>query len=295
MKFGCARTLGTVALLWATMYVTSDQMAVQAQQKPPSSTANSPWTARTPDGQPDIQGVWNVVPEGGTTIYDYDIEAPAPAVAYPFERFGDLTKTFRPIIVDPPDHKIPYQPWAREKRQRLYEAAFNPKNRDEVDSQAFCHIQGPPRITYWGTMQIMQRPGQVLFLHELNHEYRVVPLDNRPHVTNRVKLFMGDSRGHWEGNTLVIDVSNYNARNWLDVAGDFYTDALHVVERITRESEKAMRYEATIEDPNVYTRPWKMVLRLGYRSSAEYQFLEEACHEGNRAMEATPVFGGKKR
>ena len=239
-----------------------------------------------------------MAPEGGAAVYGYDIEAPAPASAYPPSRFGadfaDLTKTFRPIIVDPPDHKIPYHAWARERRERLYEAAFRPQHADELDPQALCGVNSLPRMTYHGPSQILQTPGHVVFLYELNHVYRVVPLDDRPHLTDKVRLFGGDYRGRWEGNTLVVDGTNNNGRNWLDVAGDVTTDKLHVVERFTRESESTMRYEATIEDPNLYTRPWKMALRLRYRSPKEYAFLEEACHEGNRAMETTPIRGRKK-
>ena len=250
-----------------------------AAQGSTTAATTSTWTApRTADGQPDLQGVWRY--PLNTAVYSYDIEAPAPAEAYPGR---DLVATFKPIIVDPPDGKIPYQPWAREKREYLYKAAFRPRSLQELDPQALCIPGGPPRMSYQGAYQILQTPEYVVFLYEFTHLYRVVPLDGRRHLTDKVKLFMGDSRGRWEGETLVIEVTNNNGRNWLDVAGDFHTDAFRVVERWTRVAPDELRYEATMDDPNVYTRPWKMVISH-LRRPPGYQLLEEACHEGNRVL-----------
>ncbi len=115
---------------------------------------------------------------------------------------------------------------------------------------------------YSSDLQILQPPGHVVFLAGFNHSYRVVPLDGRPHLPENVKLFMGDSRGRWEGNTLIVDVTNNNDKTWLDVIGSFHSDALHVVERFTVVDARTINYEATIEDPKVYTRPWKLALVL---------------------------------
>jgi hypothetical protein len=270
--------VGTIiALAVAAMTLVPAHASAQA----PSADASSSAKASTADRQPDIQGAWRLAP--GSPIYSYDIEAPAPKEAYPGR---DLGSTFKPMIVDPPDGRIPYQPWAREKRDRLYQAAFHPQNTMEVDPQARCVPGGSPRMSYQLPFQIMQMPGYVVFLYEHVHQYRIIPLDGRPHLTDKVKLFGGDSRGHWEGNTLVVDVTNNNGLNWLDVAGDFHTDAFHVVERWTRVSADTLRYEATIEDPNVYTRPWKIALTERFLTDGQkpYQLMEEACYEGNRAL-----------
>ena len=101
---------------------------------------------------------------------------------------------------------------------------------------------------------------------------------------------MGDSRGRWEGNTLVVDVTNNNDKTWFDVIGSFHSDALHVVERFTVVDAKAIDYEATIEDPKVYTRPWKLALRLERIHEKDYELLEEACHEGERDVQH--ILGG---
>ena len=107
-------------------------------------------------------------------------------------------------------------------------------------------------------MQIRQIPGYVTIFYESNHVYRVIPLDGRPHAGTNVKLWMGDSRGRWEGSTLVVDVTNFNDGTWFDSHGSFHSDALHVVERWTRVSDDRIAYTVTIEDPNVFTQPWKM-------------------------------------
>lgn len=238
--------------------------------------------ARTPDGQPDLRGVWlNSALVNLTAIYSYDPEAPAPQEAYP--GFTNLKASFKPIIVEPADGKIPYHPWARERRQQLYRAAFEPKSLQELDPQGLCIPNGMPRLLFQGSFQIFQLPGYVIFAYEWAHQYRVIPLDGRPHLTDKIKLFVGDSRGRWEGNTLVVNITNNNGRNWLSVAGDFHSDAFKLVERWTRLGPDSMQYEATIEDPNVYTRPWKIRADV-VRRTDNYQLLEEPCYEGNHAF-----------
>ena len=273
-----SRTSPVVVLaLIAAAHLSTNHGLARAQDRP-SSGATKRAPLRTASGQPDLEGTWRTPPG---TVYTYDLEAPAPPDVDPGVRLN-----FRPIIVDPPDGRIPYQPWARRTREQLQKASSNPKSLAELDPQIRCVPGAPPRTSYQGPFQIIQPPGYVVFLTENVHQFRVVPLDGRPHLTNRVKLFTGDSRGHWEGDTLVVDVTNNNGGNWLDIVGDFRTDASHVVERWTRVGPEALRYEATIEDPNLYTRPWTMTLthRLGRNGNDPYDLLEQACHEGNRTL-----------
>ena len=108
-----------------------------------------------------------------------------------------------------------------------------------------------------------------------------IPLNGSAHIPASVKLWMGDSRGRWEGNTLVVDVTNHNDQTWFDIVGDFHSDALHVAERFTRVSEDAIDYEAVITDPKVYTRPWKMALRFERMKEPNLEMWEEACYENN--------------
>ena len=115
-----------------------------------------------------------------------------------------------------------------------------------------------------------------MILYEWAHAYRTIPLDGRPHLAGNIKLYNGDSRGHWEGNTLVVDVTNFNDKVFLDSHGSFYSEALHVVERWTLVDANTLKYEATLEDPTVFTRPWTIAFTLDRNTQPGYEFLEEA-------------------
>jgi len=121
------------------------------------------------------------------------------------------------------------------------------------------------------------------------HNARIIPLDGRPHLSSGVKLWDGDPRGHWEGSTLVVDTTNYNNKGWIAtsaatgrIKGIGQSEGLHVVERFTRVDADTINYEVTIDDPNIYTGPWKVAIPLNRESN--YQIFEYACHEGNEAV-----------
>jgi hypothetical protein len=144
-----------------------------------------------------------------------------------------------------------------------------------------------------------QDPGYVLMTHNFGHYYRLIPTDGRPRdVGDSVKLWMGRSRGTWEGNTLVVDVRNLNAKNWFDQVGNFFSDNVHVVERFTLADADTIDYEVTIDDPAVFTRPWTIRLpfrRAGTATGDPYanEMWEHACHEGNESAEAMRDVGFK--
>jgi len=246
-----------------------------------AASGSSTWTApRTPDGQPNIEGFWA---NQGRRLATYDIEAGAD----PTHVFlsGNQTDD-RSLVIDPPDGKIPYQPWARAKRTEVLEHHTNITKWEYVDPHTRCFLSGVPRVFYQGMFQFLQPPGYVVILQEFNHGSRIIPLDGRPHAGEAVKLWMGDSRGRWEGNTLVVDVTNHNDKPWFDIVGDFHSDALRVSERYTVVGPDAIDYQATFEDPKVYTRPF--TIALNFRRSVKvdearsYELLEEACHEGDQ-------------
>jgi hypothetical protein len=190
------------------------------------------------------------------------------------------------IIVDPADGKVPYQAWAAAKKKQILDNHTNPKA-EHLDPQARCFLSGVPRMNYqeYAAFQISQPPGYVVMLFEFEHAYRIIPLDARPHVGDNIQLWMGDSRGHWDGNTLIVDVTNQNDRTWFDVVGTFHSDALHVVERWTFVDADTIAYEATLEDPKVFTRPWKITFNMTRHQERGYELLEMACHEGNERNE----------
>jgi hypothetical protein len=143
---------------------------------------------------------------------------------------------------------------------------------------------------YNNAYQIVQSPGYVVILSEMIHDARVIPLDGRAHVPAEVRAWDGDSRGHWEGSTLVVDTTNFNGKGWIAtsaatgrIKGIPQSEALHVIERFTRTDAGTIRYEVTIEDPNAYTKSWKVAMPL--TRDADYVVYEYACQEGNQAVE----------
>ena len=180
--------------------------------------------AMTPDGKPNLQGYWNN--QAGSAPWDIE---PHPAS---FQVPGGDG-----VIVDPPDRRIPYQPRALEKRNQLRDNfAFQ-------DPQAHCAPSGVPRQTYtpFG-FQIVQPRGYVVILYEAEHVHRVIRTDGSKHVPALVRLWSGDSVGRWEGNALVVDSANFNGKTWLDMAGNFTSPALHVVERYTLVDPNTIQY-----------------------------------------------------
>jgi len=234
---------------------------------------------RLPDGKPDLQGYWSQRTIGNSmSMFSVQQTDGRPAQGIP---------PTKGIVVDPPDGHIPYQDWAAKKHDDLG------ANHMIEESDASCLPGGFPHSMYtpFG-LHIIQPPGQVVMTWEFMHSYRVIPLDGRPHVSPATHLYMGDSRGHWEGDTLVIDVTSQVGRTWIDQSADFHSDAIHVVERITPIDSNNLSYEATIEDPKVYTRPWKIAYFYSRILDAKYEPMEFACIEGevdNTVNERVPA------
>ena len=223
---------------------------------------------RLPDGKPDMHGYW--APRFNQAIFEIqDHPTAKPGIA-----------PGKGAIVDPPDGKIPYKPEAAAKAKDLLD------NHIFEEPEAHCFMSGVPHSAYqqFG-FQILQPAGYFIISFEYAHAFRSIPTDGRPHIDPSVKLFMGDSVGHWEGDTLVVDTTNQNGRTWFDMAGNFTTENIHVVERITPVDANNINYEATIDDPTIYTRPWKIAGTWGRRIDAKYEQFEFACIEGNQDLQ----------
>jgi hypothetical protein len=270
--------------------VSLEPVSVAAQT--PAAAART-WTPpRTPDGQPDFQGYWIAggPTAGAPTFPTYTLEggdlydvAQTTIFGQGVALRGPGGEALRPtsVVVDPPSGKIPYQPWALAKRQENFENHTHPTKPEHIDNRARCHLPGVPRSIYSGISQIVQPPGYVVLLNEYGHSPRVVPLDGRPHLGENIRLWQGSSRGRWDGNTLVVETINTNGK-WLDIIGDFHSDALKVIEHFIFTGPDSIRYEATLDDPKVFTRPWKMALALRRQKEPGFELLEEACVEGER-------------
>jgi hypothetical protein len=237
---------------------------------------------RLPDGKPNFQGYWQTL----SFFSAFDLED------HPNAEFG--IPAGKGVVVDPADGKIPYQPWALAKKRDILEHHLFD------DPQAHCWLSGVPRQMYtpFG-FQILQPSGYVTFLYEAFHSFRIIPLNGpegpRPHASDAIRMFEGDSRGHWEGDVLVVDVTNQNEKTWFDMAGNFHSDALRVVERYTPVDANTIRYEATLEDPKVYTQPWKIRFDLGRNADPKYEQMEYACVEGEKDLKHYTESEGAKK
>ena len=229
---------------------------------------------RLADGQPNVQGIWAAVSAGSMSLTNpisvaagfrsagYRRQGAAPAGLSILPTACFLISRGRPRGSNsrPSDYDYPTKP-------------------EHIDPQHRCLVSGMPRLyTIVPAFKIIQPPGSIVFIWDEYHAYRVIPLDGRPHVGPNVKLWMGDARGHWEGNTLVIDTTNVRGAR-LTYTGDFYTDNAHIVERLTFVDANTMNYEATVDDPTVFTRPWTM--RVAQRRRPDDEMWETACYEGN--------------
>jgi hypothetical protein len=223
--------------------------------------------------QPDLNGLWQAMNEG-----NWDIQAHAAQPGPP--QFGALFAVPAGTgIIE--GNELPYQPSALAKKKENFENRFVRMKVDEVreeplDPEAKCYLPGVPRATYMPfPFQITQGNNRIIIAYEFANASRIVYLDKKePAATD---IYMGWSLGHWEGDTLVVDVTGLNDKTWFDRAGNFHSDALHVVERYTPKSADMLWYEATIEDPKVFTRPWKMSFPIYRRLDKNAQFLEFKC------------------
>jgi hypothetical protein len=221
----------------------------------PPGTSDSPQQnlPRTADGKPDFQGIWQATSTAAADLQDH--------VASLHMLAG------RSVVAG---GTIPYQPWAAKQR------AENFQNRQTADPLSKCYIPGVPRVMYLDfPFQIFQTPSLIAMTFEWSLDYRVVYTNGTPHPAD-MDGWMGDSRGHWDGDTLVVDVGNINDKTWFDMAGDFHSDALHVVERYHMTDHDTIQYEATIDDSKVFTKPWTINLALHRRTDRDRLF-EYSC------------------
>ncbi|MGB6942144.1 MAG: hypothetical protein WBE37_07110 [Bryobacteraceae bacterium] len=225
---------------------------------PPAPPASVPNLRRTPDGKPDLQGFY----ESKTRGANQGLEIHAPPG--------------KGLIVDPPDGKLPMQPWAvAEKVSR------NLSERGYDDPTAHCFPQGVPRTMYVPQgIEMVQTPDYIVLMFE-RVQWRIIPLDGRAHLPDGMRLWEGDSVGHWEGDTLVVDTTNLNGKTWLDEGGEIISYAAHVVERFTPVGPDTLNYAATVTDPVVYTRPWTITFPI---KREKFELLEAACHEEDRDL-----------
>jgi hypothetical protein len=291
-----------------------------------SMPAAKNWTAsHTPDGQPDLQGIWSnatITPlERPKELAGKEIFTEAEALEYEkrvleesnkdrrdgspeadvgrayndswWDRGTRVVSTRRTsIIVDPPDGKIPaLTPEAQKavsaRAAVLQRPAGGPEDRGLPERCILWPTAGPPMLSsaYNNNYQILQTPGYVVIFIEMIHDARIIPLDGRPHLAGNIRQWMGDPRGHWEGNTLVVDSTNFTAKN--PFRGSDRN--LHLIERFTRIDPDTILYRFTVDDPTAFTRSWTGEVPMTKAPGPIYEY---ACHEGNYSM--TNILSGAR-
>ena len=295
------------------------------------SAAGDTWSlSRTPDGQPDLQGMWTnetLTPfERPTSVADRAFlteeeaaernrqfverreraDAPSTVKTEPLPAGGDvggynqfwfepgrsvLSTRQTSLVVDPPDGRVPVRPEA--EVMRAYNLEHVTDSYVHMSVWDRCLSRGVPGSMfpagYNNAYRILQTPGYVTIIYEMIHDVRIIPLDGRPRVAEDVTLWMGDSRARWEGDTLVVETTNYHDRGWIAssaaggrIKGIPTSEELQVVERFTRVADDTIMWEVMVKDADTYTRPWTVSMPL--TRDPGYQMFEYACHEGNWAV-----------
>jgi len=310
--------------LWMATVAGAACLSVLGWAAPPPKPAGYV-PPRTADGQPDIQGVWNnatITPlERPADLAGKAVFTPAEAAAYEkqaaesnnrdrrgkdgatdvagaynqawFDRGTKVVPTLRTsLIVDPPDGKIPYSAGGQKRLDAAAEyARLHPADGPEdlalADRCILWYTAGPPMLPgpYNSNYQILQAPGYVAILVEMIHDVRIIPLDRRPHLPGSVRQWLGDSRGHWEGNTLVVETTNFTGKSLFRGA----TENMRLIERFTRTDANTLTYDFTVEDPATFSKPWSASIPMTKSSGPIYEY---ACHEGNYAVPG--ILGGAR-
>ena len=295
----------------------------------PAAAQDGDWTLpRTPDGQPDLQGVWannNATPlerppewAGKERLTDEELAELRAAAALAVDDgdalFGDQlvlaaiertqATSYDPttgnynqfwiaerdfndrtsLVVDPSDGRLPALTASARDRQAMLRAHRRDHPADSYTDRPLserCVTYGVPRLGagYNSYYQIFQSPDHVVVYHEMNHDARIIPIDGTPPLDDDVRLWHGDSRGYWEGDTLVVETANYSSQATFR---GMSSEHLRVTERFTRVGPRTLNYEVTIDDPTTYTRPWTVLIPLMGTTDAIYEY---ACHEGNIGMD----------
>ena len=287
-------------------------LASAANGQAPATTAAKAWApGKLPDGQPDMQGMYmrngvrggGVEADGPPSPIDPGEKNPASVSNRgdglgPYPRiFGEGSNTLRlpgqPArrrtgIIDPADRKLPWRPEEEAKRRQFLLDQNPPKDLRHVELNARCVLpgifQGEDGVN---PHTIMQTPGKVVILYDYNHTSRIIDLNRREHLGKDVRLFMGDSIGHWEGNTLVVDTTNFNLSSY-SYQIPYLTDALHTIERFTIADQNTIDYEVVIDDAKLFTKPWT-VAGFFARVPEGSESIEFACAEGTQTLQN--IFG----
>ena len=310
------RWVASVILVTIAILAPAAAQEQKAAPKLPAGKNSKTWkAARTPDGQPDLEGVWTnatITPlERPADLGDKAFFTEQEAKEFEVRAFqqinserrdggneADVARSYNEfwrdrgravvasrrtsLITDPADGKVPVLTAAAAKKQeetRAYARLHPLDGPEDRNLWERCLTRGLPMVPgpYNNDFQIVQLPGYVVISHEMIHEVRVIPLDGRPHLPDNVRQWLGDGRGRWEGETLVVDTTNFSGKS--NFRGS--STGLHLVERFTRTGPDSILYQFTVSDPSTFTKPWSAEMPM---TSLDTPIFEYACHEGNYAL-----------
>jgi hypothetical protein len=334
MRIRLFAPLGFAPMIGLILTLAAPSVGAQSPTTTKTTAAKAYTAPRTPDGQPDLQGVWAnnaATPverpkelEGRATLTEAEVAALKKRAGELFNgetdaAFGDSVftaalkdaKTFKStdtqtgnynhfwivdrnfenrtsLVTDPPDGKIPALTPDAQKRQDAsvaYKKEHPADGPEDLPLTHRCVTFGVPNIFagYNSYYQIIQSKDHVAIASEMIHDVRIIPLDNRPHVGSNTRLWLGDSRGHWEGNTLVVETTNFNNHtNFISSKTNGSLENMRLVERFTRVGPTTLQYDITVTDPTTWTKPWSASLFWTHSAGQIYEY---ACHEGNEGLE----------
>jgi hypothetical protein len=296
MRHRTAASLGVMAAALVVGSLGVAQVSGQAQKPAGESSTFTP--PRTADGKPNFEGMWTYA---AGTPGDVPMETGGNArnaAGLKEDGYMGSGGTRKSQVIDPPTGKIPLRPEAEAARD--YDFAHIGENWVYLTPWERCISRGIPGsmipANYNNSYQIVQSPGVFTVLHEMIHDARIIPTDGSPHLPAHMRFWMGDARGRWEGDTLVVETTNFNDKG--DIAqsgangrmrGIRHSDKLHVVERFKLIGPNTIRWEARVTDPDVYTAPWTVSIDLDRND--KYEMFEYACHEGNYTVPNSLLHG----
>jgi hypothetical protein len=299
-------------IAWLGSLIPASGQAPTAGKSAPKAATTAPALTRTPDGQPDIQGIYGRRGIHGLANEERESNGPRGADdplednAYSAPPGQERVRNNRapndqnfnqggavgpvPMAGPPPveprvlglvDKVLPWKP-EEDKKRREFLMHTNPAaSLRYIEYDARCALPG--LFLNGGPYEFIQAPKEVVILSEYQHYTRTIRLDGRPHLGSNIHLFMGDSIGHWEGNTLIVDTTNFNEFTGFTRQIPYLSDALHTIERFTVADRNNIDYEVTVDDPKLFTKPWKTVAL--YRRAKDYEIMEFACAEGTHTLE----------
>jgi hypothetical protein len=301
-----------LTIAWLGSLIPASGQAPTAGKSAPKAATTAPALTRTPDGQPDIQGIYGRRGIHGLANEERESNGPRGADdplednAYSAPPGQERVRNNRapndqnfnqggavgpvPMAGPPPveprvlglvDKVLPWKP-EEDKKRREFLMHTNPAaSLRYIEYDARCALPG--LFLNGGPYEFIQAPKEVVILSEYQHYTRTIHLDGRPHLGSNIHLFMGDSIGHWEGNTLIVDTTNFNEFTGFTRQIPYLSDALHTIERFTVADRNNIDYEVTVDDPKLFTKPWKTVAL--YRRAKDYEIMEFACAEGTHTLE----------